>query len=406
MSTTAPEHPITPDQPIGTADVQDWIDWFYESFLPGWIERTRDPDGFGFYDLLDQNARPLQKNRRTALAQARLLFTFSHLGLTTGNPVFRDAAHVACDALQAFQKSPGLYARARAANKQPTNTDEDNLALSYDQSFVILGLSTWGKLNPDDNTNPMLETCWSALENNLTDHATGLLLEHDAVPAPSHPNAPLRAQNPHMHLYEAALQAYEMTEHPVWLERARLMRTKGLEYFYDKDTGTIIEFIAPDIGTLAGQEGQRREIGHQCEWAWLLHRETELGGDSHIGDIANQLLAFADKHGFQSNGVMQGAAYDAVSAELSFHENKFLLWPQTEAIKTFAIRKDQTSYANNARHLMLLVFQKYFANYPGFVNQLDNNGQPLWSEALSRLLYHLVLALTEGSRAELWRTPV
>ena len=54
---------------------------------------------------------------------------------------------------------------------------------------------------------------------------------------------------------------------------------------------------------------------------------------------------------------------------------------------------------------MLLVFQKYFARRAAFVNQLDAKAHPIWPEALSRLLYHLVLALTEGDRAGLWEIP-
>ena len=245
------------------------MDWFCLSFLPAWIERARDSKGFGFYDLLDENASPLQEDRRTVLAQSRLLFTFSHLALISGSPVFHDAARVARDALQAFQKASGSFGRARSGDKQLTGKADDNLALSYDQSFVILGLATWGRLNPDDNINPELEACWLAIQNKLTDSETGLLLEHDNLPDPAHPEAPRRAQNPHMHLYEATLQAYEMTGRPIWLERAKQLRAKGLEYFLDLKTGTIVEFIAPDLSTLEGRNGQRREIGHQCECCLL-----------------------------------------------------------------------------------------------------------------------------------------
>ena len=238
-----------------------------------------------------------------------------------------------------------------------------------------------------------------AMEKATTLAADAIIIDLEDSVAP---NAKTQARDAAV----AALQAYEMTERSIWLERAGQMRAKGLEYFYEQTTGTMIEFIAPNLSTLIGRDGLRREVGHQCEWAWLLYREAELGGDTNVCAIANNLLAFADNHGFASNGVMLGAAFDAVSSDKSWHEDRFLLWPQTEAIKTFAIRKDQTDKATNARHLMLLVFQRYFANHSAFVNQLDNTGNPLWSEALSRLLYHLVLALTEGARAGLWKTPV
>ena len=396
---------IAEPQPDNNASVDVWVTWFWSAFLPAWLEQARDNKGIGYFDLLDENAQPTQNNRRTVLAQARLLFTFSHLALLSNNPLFVEAASVTREALPLFQKVSGGYARARDRKGQVTAEADDNLAYSYDQSFVILGLVTWARLNPNDNIDDELDACWSAIENTLTDPVTGLLLEHDGLNDPALANAPNRAQNPHMHLYEAALQAFEMNTHANWLERAQNIRAIGLDYFLDRSTNTITEFLTPDLSTLAGREGQRREVGHQCEWAWLLHREVELGGDSTVSVIADQLLEFADQHGFATTGVMQGAAFDAVSNDAQWHEKQFLLWPQTEAIKTFAIRKEQAEHAQTARSLTLLVFEKYFANRAAFANQLDNNGEPLWTDALSRLLYHLVLALTEGARAGLWPKP-
>ncbi len=409
MKTASTAQSIVTHQPGDKASSQEWVDWFFLHFLPAWIERAGDPSGFGFYDLLDENATAAQPHKRTVLAQARLLFTFSHLALLTNNSDFYDAARVARDALPAFRKAPGSYCYARSDNKQATSEADDAFARSYDQSFVILGLSTWGRLHPDDNADAELEACWLAIDANLTDHATGLLLEHDGLTDPAHPAAPYRAQNPHMHLYEAALQAYEMTQQPIWLNRAAHMRAKGLEYFYDQDSGTIMEFIAPDLSALKAKDGQWREIGHQCEWAWLLYREAELGGDANdygnVRKIADTLLAFADTHGITTAGTMQGAVFDAVSSDTSWREETFLLWPQTEAIKTFAIRKAQAEHSASAEQLTLLMFKKYFSGHAAFINQLDASGKVLWSDALSRLLYHIVLALTEGVRAGLWTMP-
>ena len=208
-----------------------------------------------------------------------------------------------------------------------------------------------------------------------------------------------------MHLYEAALQAFEMTGKAIWLDRAKKIRAKGLEFFFDTKSGTIVEFIAPDLATLPGRDGQRREIGHQCEWAWLLLREIELGGDPDMTDITNRLLSFADQHGFAETGPMKGAAFDAVAADTTWREDQFLLWPQTEALKTYAARAHDPEHAEKARALTRLIFQRYFANRAAFANQLDEGGTALWPDALSRLHYHLVLALTEGAKAGLWDGP-
>ena len=404
LKAMCPNGLIGSQHPGEDADVHIWIAWFWTSFLPGWIERAHAVQSIGFFDLLDGDGEPAQPDRRTLLAQARLLFTFSHIALISKEPAFHEAARIAREALRAFRKAPGIYCRARSADGQPTGDPNDNIAVSYDQSFVILGLATWGRLHPDEDEDE-LETCWAALEDQLEDPATGLMLEHEGLVDPKAPSAPSRAQNPLMHLYEAALQAFEMTGNPLWLERAATKRAKGLEYFFDPDSGTILEFIAPDLTFLPGRGGQRREIGHQCEWAWLLMREAELGGSQEPRDIAARLLAFADQHGFAQSGAMRGAAYDAVSADANWREERFLLWPQTEAVKTHAIRADVADHAEKAEASGLLIFQRYFSGRAAFANQLDAEGEALWCDALSRLLYHLVLAFTEGARAGLWQYP-
>lgn len=396
---------ITRFKPDNDAPTEQWVIWFCSTFLPHWIERAQDSGGFGFIDHLDQNAQQALQNRRTLLAQARLLFTFSHLTQVSTNSVFEHAADVAHEALLAFRNNRSGYQRALSGNRQPTGDLWDERAYSYDQSFVILGIATWGHQKSDRKhaITAELEACWAFIESELIDPVTGLLLEHDGLTEPASASAPNRAQNPHMHLYEAALQAFEMTQQSNWLERAARIRCKGIEYFYDQSSGTITEFLTPELKPLSGREGLRREIGHQCEWAWLLNREIELGGDKQVRNIADSLLTFADTFGFATQGIMRGAAFDAVSADTQWREESFLLWPQTEAIKTHAIRSEHSIHANNALSLMRLVFQRYFAENAAFVNQLDNTGTPIWSEALSRLLYHLVLAITEGARAGLWK---
>lgn len=397
-------HPILATHPALDASAEAWIGWYWSDFLPAWALRARDPVGGGFCDFLNADGVP-QPDRKTVLAQARLLFTFAHLGLLSGDPAHFAAATAARDALRLFRKPSGLYRRGLARDGLPSGHEGDHLATSYDQSFVILGLSTWGVLTPSEACEAELEANWFAIQARLVDPVTGLLLEHDGLADPADISAPPRAQNPHMHLYEAALQAFEMTRKPIWLARAQTMRAKGLEYFFDAGSGTIMEFLAPDLSVLPGRDGQRREIGHQCEWAWLLQREVALGGDAAMTQVAATLMRFADQHGFATSGAMQGAAFDAVSCDTGWHEDRFLLWPQTEALKVYAIRAADPDQAGKARALVQLIFQRYFAGRAAFANQLDAEGAVLWDEALSRLHYHLVLGLTEGARAGLWPKP-
>ncbi|HEV7415179.1 MAG TPA: AGE family epimerase/isomerase, partial [Tianweitania sediminis] len=266
------------------------------------------------------------------------------------------------------------------------------------------GLATWNAIAPSSEVGAKLEACWELLSTRLTDPATGLLLEHDAVAEPSAPHAPHRAQNPHMHLYEACLQAFEVSRESIWMSRAASTRSLALRHFHDTETGSIAEWRAPDLRPLQDATGLRREPGHQYEWAWLLWREAELGGDPATRDLAEQLALFAERHGVAATGPMAGAALDAVSAQGSVVEDTFLLWPQTEAIKWYAARAmagdDQAGV--RARALLCLMFERWFAGRRFWVNQLAADGHVIQPATLTRLFYHLALALTEGAGAGLW----
>ncbi|MDT8853746.1 AGE family epimerase/isomerase [Paracoccaceae bacterium Fryx2] len=382
---------------------EGWAVWFWTDFLPDWLAQVQDAEG-GVFDALDHAGRPAATADKTLLTQSRTLFILSHLALLSGDPTLTAAAQRQAAFLPRFRKAPGLYCRAVHRDGSPTGLVADDVSRSYDHSFVLLALATWGRLAPSADTQAEIEACWATLCTTLTDPATGLLLEDDGIADPAGPGAPPRAQNPHMHLYEACLQAHEMSGEARWLERAAGLRALALRHFLDAETGSIAEFLAPDLRPLPGTAGLRREPGHQCEWAWLLWREADLGGDPALRSVAARLARFADTHGFAPAGPLQGAAYDAVAASGGVMEESFLLWPQTEAIKAFAVRHtagDATA-GGRARALLCLMFESWFAGRPAFVNRLDKNGVSLWSEALTRLLYHLALALTEGARAGLW----
>lgn len=398
MSTTPHKAPASaPRTPELNRDADYWASWFWDDFLKNWLAKVQDCEN-GVFDALDVTGTPNLAATKSVLAQARTLFTLSHIALLSGDPAITKAARQQAEFLTRFCKAPGLYRCATLRDGSPTGQVDDEAARSYDQTFVILGLVTWNRLSPNPETIILIEECWNALQSELTDPVTGLLRNNDIG------TDPLPAQNPHMHLYEACLQGYRMTKNPIWLLRAADLRERALQHFMDQDSGSIAEFLTSDLQPLSGDDGYRREIGHQCEWAWLLLEEAELANLPALKTIAERLISFADKHGFSAEGWAKGAAYDAVSAKGGVTENSFLLWPQTEAIKTLALRHStgDLQAGERACALMCLMFESWFEGRSMFVNQLNANGDDLWSEALTRLMYHLALAMTEGARAGLW----
>jgi len=382
----------------------EWVEWFWNIRMPDWLDLVQDHDGGGVYDVLDINGMPATKGEKSILTQARTLFAFSHLALLSGDPALVRAARRQAAILPKFRKGPGLYRRAVNAEGDPTGMPADEVARSYDQCFIILGLATWNKLSPSAENQAEIDACWQALSTTLTDPETGLLLEDDTVTDPAAPDAPPRSQNPHMHLYEACLQSYEMTGEGIWLTRATVLRDTALRHFLDDDTDSLAEFVAPDLSPLAGELGARREPGHQYEWAWLLAREAEFNGNDTTPDVARRLQDFGESYGWATSGALEGTAFDAVWPDGRVMDGTFLLWPQTEAIKVYAIRHiaGDAGAGERAQNLLCLMFEHWFADHSAWVNRVSDTGQVIWPEALTRLFYHLVIALTEGARAGLW----
>ncbi|MEP5762280.1 MAG: AGE family epimerase/isomerase [Litoreibacter sp.] len=381
-------------------NAQFWATWFWNEFFMDWLSKVQDGED-GVFDALEVDGTPDTSGGKSLLAQARTLFTISHAALLTKNPKLISAARQQAAFLTRFEKSPGLYRCVASRDGKPTGSEADEIARSYDQTFIILALSTWNRIEPSEENEQRIEDCWAALQSHLLNPATGLLYNDD-----THSDTP-PAQNPHMHLYEACLQAYRMTDKELWLTRAGSLRETALQNFMDQSSGSIAEFLTVDLKPLPGADGLRREPGHQCEWAWLLLEEAQLSNTPSLGDTAERLTKFADAYGFVDDGSLKGAAYDAVSADGDVVEKTILLWPQTEVIKVLALRYlagDQQS-GDRARDLLCVMFENWFADRPSYVNQLDLDGNTVWPQALTRLMYHLIIAMTEGARVQLWSTP-
>jgi mannose/cellobiose epimerase-like protein (N-acyl-D-glucosamine 2-epimerase family) len=389
-------------KPAAERDAEDWARWFAGPFLDDWLARVRDTAG-GFFDALDGAGNPIAKAPKTLLAQSRALFTLSHLAQLSGSAALTEAAQAQAHFVARFRVASGLYRRALDPDGAPTGDPADAIARSYDQTFVLLALVTFARLSP----NPMAEELWQAIVAQLTDPETKLLQEDDSLGDPARHDPRHRAQNPHMHLYEACLQAFEMSSRPEWLARAQDLRALALGHFLDPESGTVTEFLTRDLAPLPGAAGERREVGHQWEWAWLLLREVELSGDPSLRETAARMLDFARRHGFASSGPMAGAVFDAVATDGTVLEPTFLLWPQTEAIKALCAlhMAGQADAGEQAQALLCLMFMRWFDGRPTFVNQLDCNGATIWPQALTRLVYHVSLALSEGARARLWPGP-
>jgi mannose-6-phosphate isomerase len=360
--------------------------------MPAWLQVAL-PSGIDAAPVVESLGSP--EAPASSLTQARIVYTLAHLHMVTATPglmeaarrVYRYMVENLCDADGGFRQNAG---------------PEGGLRRSYDQSFALLALATLHRADPALVHASDIDACWGFIMARLTE-PDGSLRENDrALDADG-----LRAQNPHMHMLEAVLQCYEMTGATVWLDRAKVFVDLADKYFIDQSTGSVREFVGPDLMPLDSDAGQRREPGHQYEWAWLLRRYAAFQGDARAVLMAVRLQEFAERHSFSDSGPLQGALYDATDAAGNVVEPTHLLWPLTEAGKLYAsiVRENgDTAAAAKARQMEQIIFGRYFSDgpHPGWVNQFDAAGHVVADVALSRLLYHVAIFVTEGMSASLW----
>lgn len=392
----------------GERTAPEWAVWFHGTLMPWWLEQARDTLHGGFFDRLTEDGVVQVDDPKSTLVQARLLFTLSHLYLRKPDDRLLDGARAAHRFLTEHLRDPrdGGYVRAVDRTGRPTGLATDRIKRSYDQSFVLLALSTYQRVEKSKALADQFGECWTFVETRLTDPETGALYEDDTVHHVDHgAGDALRAQNPHMHMFEALLQAYEMTGDAIWMRRAEDMLAVVRRHFIDAENGTIIEFRAADLSPAKGRAGSLREIGHQCEWSWLLDRYVRLGGNADALTLADRMMGFAERFGYHPEGPMKGAAYDEVHSDGRVMTDTMLLWPQTEAGKAYVARFERLGRgadAERAHDFMRIVFQIYFAGRKAWRNRVDGAGRTLQAESLSRLLYHVTVFVTEGERVGLW----
>lgn len=384
---------------------------FATDIVPRWYAMARDGRRGGVYERLAPDGRPVDADEpKTTLAQARVAFTLAHLHLATGDGRLLDAARDAYRFLDAHLRDEGGgYRFSVGADGAQLDDPASQLRRTYDQSFALLALVTLRKAAPDIVPKSRIDACWRFIESRLADPRDGSLFEDDAMAANGARPNDLRGQNPHMHMFEALLQAFEMSGDTVWLDRADRLFAIARDRLIDPATGAVREFAAGDLGPAQGSEGSRREPGHQFEWAWLLHRYADFRRIEEPRKLAAAMIDFAERFGVRKEGELAGSPFDAIDRHGVIVEDTHLLWPLTEAGKLYAalsMSQPDAHHAARAIRIADIVFTRYFqpeSGVPLWTNRLDADGRVLWPEALSRLVYHVALFVTEGHRAGLWK---
>lgn len=347
--------------------------WCVEKALPYWADHAQRDDK-SWVEHLKLDGTPDLKAERRWRVLARQVYVYAK----SSSLEWYDGAEVAISTYEKM-KSLGYVHRVSAAG-DITNPTRD----LYDHAFYLLAASSLYELTERSQYLDEAETLLSWIDQSLS-HPTGGWKESNL----SSINDP-RRQNPHMHLFEASLFLYGVTQNPTHLQYAD--RVYNLFEKYVIDHGTISEFFASDWTLEAGAKGQTAEPGHAMEWIWLLGQYHKATGTNIIAH-QNQLYDRAQKdRGWFLNDEEDKAG--------NIRRETKRLWVQTEVIKAHLAMAENG--INGSRDMAAATIDALFPTY------LTQSG--LWNDQINACdvniaktipvstFYHILCMAAEAER--------
>jgi mannose-6-phosphate isomerase len=343
---------------------------------PTWLAHGVDRGRGGFFEALDLRTKTCAADFRRLRVVARQVYVFSEAH-RAGVPGAAGAVRLGLRFLERHAVHPeGGYAWRFDLDHRPIDFSRD----LYDHAFVLLALASATAVVPSESLRPEALHLWAWIERAFP-HPQGGYLE-------SLPHALPRRQNPHMHLLEALLAAYEAFGDARFMECADRLVDVFASRLFDAQCGALPEFFDESLRPVRKRGVFLVEPGHHCEWVWLLHRYQAVSSPrGDLQEISGRLMAFADRFGIDP---VHGGMVDVVGSSGEFVEGAARLWPQTERLKAEFLRED----ADAGRQMQAIAGMSAFLRPDGLWHERrDADGAYSNQPAPASSLYHITSAI-------------
>lgn len=361
-------------------------DWIFRDALPLWAANGIDREHGGFLEELSPDGGVTACDFKRVRVQCRQIYAFSHasvLGWAPGAALSK----LGYDYLVAHARQPdGSWAKTLSRDGRVTDPTPD----LYGLAFVIFAMAWRYRASGDAEALAHAHATLDFIQRNMRALNGGFVSKL--------PDDGMLLQNPHMHLTEACLAAFEASGDQRFLDQARdlvgLFKTKLFNGV------TLGERFGPDWKRLDSEAGRVLEPGHHFEWPWILAQYQRLTGESVAG-YPEALMGFGEKFGLDEHS---RAVFDAVRDDGAVVHGASRAWTNTERIKGWLALYELTGRDPRAQvaESVNLLFERYFArSKPGlWIDRFDRDGAPMVKAVPASIVYHILLAFTEVLRLE------
>ena len=376
---------------VGTID--KYLDWLKHSAIPVWATKGLRCDGGSVERLTDKGQPDLNANQRMRV-QARQMFVFAasqHNGWLENG----------LDIIAGLDRFVNQYAVVDNSSIYAHMLDCDNRVISanqdiYDVAFFLLAYGWRYHVFNDLNALSQASKLINQINIDLKGESGGWM-EGDYYTR-------FRRQNPHMHLFEAFLCLYHVTNDGKWLAKAGEIFCLFETRFYDSKRGVLLEYFNNDWTPADDGHGDIVEPGHMMEWVWLL-RQYQKVTQTPVDRYCNTLYHNAIAMGLDS---ASGLLYDEVSVSGAVVKATKRCWPMTEWIKASLAQTEFLSAGKSVQHnyqqdalSALRGLMSFYINDNSdapYIDKLDEQNRVMDSGAPASTMYHLVMAALEAQR--------
>lgn len=369
--------------------ILDCQSFVFTKLLPNWAQYGLD-NTLGFsYESLHQDWTVNAVGRIRLLTQCRQLYTFSHACLinhsSESQKLLEPKLKPLFDFILERYYKEGRWIFSLNDDLSEQNTDSDAYALA----FVLLSFSFYYRVTKDKRAIEYITKTHQFLFDNMLS-ANGGFFESYPID-----KTQTRRQNPHMHLLEGYIAAYEATQQEEYKDAIAMLLSLVEAHFFDKKNKTLREFYTADW-QWHPETGHQVEPGHHFEWVWLLYKANNILPNTEYTDIAQQLWLTATRHGIAPNG----GIYNQIDGNtLLATDKEKRIWPITEYLKAITVMpiglQEKQHRLESALHFMLT---HYLLDKGCWNEYLDELNQAKTYPLSGTTGYHIFLGIVEVLR--------
>jgi len=339
-------------------------------WVPKWQGAFTDGGMGGFYERLNRSFKPIQTGQRRLVGQCRQLSIYSHaftrFGVGDETALRRGFDHI----LNSYHDpKTGLW----WFSVDDHGKVKDRFCDLYALSFVIFSCAHYGQATGDDRARKAATDVLTLIHDKFkaAPHAGYV----EAVDHECRPLSKLRRQNPHMHLLEACLFAFDVWKDSAYMHMADEMVMLFEQYFLSPDQKSVIEFFNDDLSPHP-TEGHKCEPGHAFEWVWLLKKyAVAKQTPDRYNAMCLSLLSHANHTGWDD---AHGGIYDEIALDGTVLKDTKRIWPFCEGLKANALMLDHASDRQDVKDRTKAMVDVLLDDY------IDKRG--FWTEWLTRTL--------------------